>query len=248
MKILKIIFLLFLINFLHANEHAHKNIIKLEKEEDFKLINLHQQGNLSNNEQSFDSSTLLKKTPLKSNDTKEDFALLVVLGNDLSFKINDFKVLKREFAKDIFDALFKKIYAKKSLSLLNPAQNIVYETPRLYADFNKGIKREIFGISGLLSDESGFKRPDYVLFLALDHFEIIDKKTFFIYNQKIAHFKIPFKILNIKTKKLINSKILSLDFALSKSDLKNSKKAYQLSVERIADLLFDFLQAQNLLK
>lgn len=242
----KIFFLCLLSAFLSANEYAHKNIIKLE-EEKFELIDLNQKNSPKNTEQSFDSSSLLDKKPVISKDSKEDFVLLASLGVGFSFKLNDFSVPKRKFANDIFNTLLAQIAAKKSLSLLTPAQNIAYETRANYYHFNSAIKREIFGVSGLLSDESGFKRADYILFLALDDFKIKSEKSFFIYNQQIAYITIPFKVLDIKSKKLI-SKTLNLKFAFDTNELKNPEKAYKISVERISNLLFNFLKASNLIK
>lgn len=241
----KIIFFCLLSIFIWANG-PHQNIIKLE-EEKFEIIDLNQKNSPKNTEQSFDSSTLLNKKAVVSKDTKQDFVLLASLNPTFSFKINDFSVPKRQFASDIFKALLAQIAAKKSLSLLSPAQNINYETRANYHYFNGGSKREIFGVSGLLSDESGFKRADYILFLALDSFKIANEKTFFFYNQNTAYVSVPFRVLDIKSKKLI-SKTINLKFALSKNELKEPKKAYQASVERISALLFDFLNTKNLLQ
>lgn len=231
-----IFILLFCVPFVLGNDFANKQIIKLESD-NAQFIDLGQSKTISEDARAiFDSSKILKKNEayLEYEDTDKDFILLVGFNRDLYFEFEDLNISGEEFVEDIFISFIEELSLNKNLQLLNRQNNDLYQDLRNFSLLNQNPKHRLFDVSRLLShalstDRIHNKKPDYVLFIALDECFTREEKTLF-FTQKRAYINLEYKILKLANNSIIDHQILSFFFAIAKEQDKNQR--YYASIKR----------------
>ncbi|KGI56657.1 hypothetical protein [Campylobacter sp. MIT 97-5078] len=242
-RILIFLFVL-LLSFCFGNEFVNKTIVKLETNDDFTLIDLGQRQ-ISNNEKAlFDSSKELVKNNLylRYEDSSQDFVLLTGFSTAFKVDLGEFNASANELSADIFERFVEKVSLERSLELLNKQNNILYQTPSNFTALSKDKKHLMFDISNLLNYEADLERmyakaPEYILFIVLDNFELEVQKKWLM-QKKVAKIGVLYKIVNLRTNKIIKNEYLSFNFDLLKQ--KEAQANYELSIEEISSFLKNY--------
>lgn len=245
---MRMLFLLMLcVSLSLANEYKNKTIIKMQKEE-VQIIDL-QQSSIDEKPLYNSSQNRAKGNALANSykDTRADFALISGFSSDFSFDYTHFSIPPKLFASELLAQSLSKIKEKKNLELLNKQHNMQYENFLLFNKFNNKAKRKGLQSSVLLdfqalSNKIYAKKPEFVLFLGFDEFYIDEKKIFFLFNQRVAKAKVALKILNLKTNTIV-SRTLNFEFSVNDAQ---PKELYDLSLQRLSNLLSEFLTSKNL--
>ena len=219
------------------SEFAYKIIIKIAEPEPFELIDLNQTGiNTLLNEAVYDSSKELKKNNkyLQYEDTDKDFALLVGYNKNLHLEFENLSINGDEFVEKIFEKFIDLANSDKSVQLLNHQHNSLYESAENFALLDKKKDYEQFGVSPLLDFETSFERlylkaPDYMLFIAFDNSVLQDKKWWF-FTKELMFVNLRYKIINLKTNKLVKMGPIELSFGLPKT--KDMSEKYNFAAEK----------------
>lgn len=220
------------------SEFAYKIIIKIAEPEPFELIDLNQTGvELNLKDAVYDSSKELKKNNiyLRYEDTDKDFVLLVGYNKNLHLEFANLSINGDEFVEKIFEKFIDLANSDKSVQLLNHQHNNLYESPENFALFDKKKKYEQFSVSPLLDYETSFDRlylkaPDYMLFIAFDECYLQEKSWLWFFTKELMFVKLRYKIINLKTNKLIKAEPLEFSFRLPNT--KDMSEKYNFAAEK----------------
>lgn len=210
---MKYIFVLFLlINAVFSNTFENKKIIKLNKNDDFYIINLNQNINYN---QISNITTL---------------ALIPSYEKEYNFYFPNLKINSQEIAIDTLKAINTLIKQENHFALLSQKENETYIRSEnlLHPDKNY-----------ISSDEflefSPFKKADIIILLDLKSIEALKRNFVFFSNFKTKTI-IEYKIYNAKTKKLKDYKTLTIQSDFTAKDL---KKSYQEFLQTIAKIIHE---------
>lgn len=235
--ILALCVLCFGIEEVDESEFAYKIIIKITEPEPFELIDLNQTGIETNLKDAvYDSSKELQKNNiyLRYEDTNKDFVLLVGYNKNLHLEFANLSINGDEFVEKIFEKFIDLANSDKSVQLLNHQHNSLYESPENFALFDKKKEYQRFGVSPLLDYETSFERmylkaPDYILFIAFDECYLQEKKWWF-FTKELMFVRLRYKIINLKTNKLIKAEPLEFSFRLPNT--KDMSEKYNFAAEK----------------
>lgn len=228
---------------LFANNFSQKKIIKLEQQENFEIIDLHQnvvKQNLDQQKGIFDSSSLVNKKTNVRKDSDIDFAIVLSFRQNFGYILDGFKVSAKEFST--FFA--KRLLGDLKLNFVNSAANGIYQDSRTLTRFSPKDSK-LLNVSPFLKKEKDknkiyAKFTDYLVVVNLDEF-YINITNYFIATTKNAVANVNFKVVSTSNGKIIASKNVKLSFALNAKD---SKVNYQDILNQMPTMLSEVINKE----
>ncbi|EPB3789257.1 hypothetical protein ACRGNJ_001442 [Campylobacter upsaliensis] len=222
---------LFLILFIFANllqaEFSQKQIIKMEKEESFELIDLNQdttKQHIDEQKAVFDSSTLKPKKELQvSRDKVLDYGIVFSFNEKFHYFLNNRKVNARDFSHTFTQKTLRNL----KLNFLNSTANGIYQSQKTLQDFSPK-NAKLVNVAPFLKQEKDKNKlytqfMDYLIVINLNEF-YIELTNYFITQSVSAHANINFKLIS-SSKGLIKSKNIHLKLALKDHNTRENLQA-----------------------
>ncbi|AJC85667.1 hypothetical protein [Campylobacter sp. RM16704] len=208
------IFLVFMcfLSSIYANSFANKKIIKLQKNDEFSIINLNQNVD-------YDKLTHIST-----------LALIPSYEKEYNFYFSNLKIDATTMAKDTLKALSFIINKQNDLALLSQKENQTYINSQNILQTNKNfINSENF------LEFNRFKKPNFVILLDLKSIQA-SQQNFLLFSNFEVKANIEYKLFNAKTNKLKDYKILTINTQFSTN---NKNKSYQELIQEIANILYE---------
>ncbi|MBS4275849.1 hypothetical protein [Campylobacter vulpis] len=241
---MRLLLILFIFTNLLQAEFSQKQIIKMEKEENFELIDLNQnitKQHIDEQKAVFDSSTLKPKKELSvSRDKVLDYGVVFSFNEKFHYFLNNHKVN----AKDFSLAFTQKTLHNLRLNFLNSTANGIYQSQKTLQNFSPE-NAKLVNVAPFLRHEKDKNKlyaqfMDYLIVINLNEF-YIELTNYFITQSTSAHANINFKLVS-SSKGLIKSKNIRLKLALKDQ---NTRQNLQSILNEMPQMLAEVIKKET---
>lgn len=242
MRLFLVLFMI--VNFLQA-EFSQKQIIKMQEQDNFELIDLNQEVKKEHIDQQkavFDSSTLKPKEKSSvSKDRTLDYGIVFSFNEKFHYFLNRYKVS----AKDFSHYFTQKTLRNLELNFLNATANGIYQSQKVLRDFSPQ-NAKLVNVAPFLKHEKNKDKiyaqfMDYLIVINLNEF-YINLTNYFIAQSTSAHANINLKIVS-SSKGLIKSKNIHLKLALNNNQ--DAKKNLEEVLNEMPQMLAEVIQKET---